>query len=52
MLNGAGVAFPAVFAGAVVGTAVWFLTGSAVATGVLALAGMWLVGRYCYRLLK
>jgi len=52
MLNGPAVAFPAVFAGAVVGVFVWFITHSPILTAVLALSVAVLVGKYCYRLLK
>ena len=51
--SGAGVAIPAVCAGAVVGVAVWLLTpGSPVVIGVLALTGAYVCGRFCYLLLK
>lgn len=52
MLNGPAVAFPAVFAGAVVGVGVWFITPNPTVIAVLALASAVAVGRYCYRLLQ
>ena len=52
MLNRADVTFLTVFLGAVVGVAVWFITGSWILTVALGLASAIAVGVYCYRLLK
>lgn len=52
MLNGAGVVFPAMIAGAIGGVLAYSLTSSAAATGILSAVAAWMVGRYCYGLLK
>jgi len=52
MLNGAAVVFPAVFVGAVVGLALWYMGVPTALVTVFTLATAVAIGYYCYGQLK